>query len=95
MIEILSDLRGEELVALFFFAAIGIVFLVCVLVTAWQKHRDRELAVLIIQDMLDQGMSVDQIERVLEAAGFNADKTESPTLARMRSAQKDAGEATT
>ena len=94
MIEILSELRGEELVVLFIFAAMGILGLVTVLVTAWQKHRDRELAVVIIQDMLDQGMSTDQIERVLSAAGFNVDKIKSPAQERIQSALKNAGDPT-
>jgi hypothetical protein len=92
MIEMLSQLRGEELAAIFMFAGMAIIGLVSILLTAWQRHRDRELAVVIIQDMLDQGMSADQIEGVLNAAGFNADKMKWQALGRKRSALKHAGQ---
>ncbi len=70
MVEIFSELNGEELVMLVFIVAATIVSLAVVTAVSLQKRRDRELSVVFIQDMLDQGMSVDQIGCVLTAAGF-------------------------
>ena len=82
MWEVLDGLDGEYLIGLF--AVAGGLFVVLVLgltafiVSAWQKHRGWELAAGIIQEMLDQGMPAEQIERVLKAAGFSERTAETP-----------------
>jgi len=75
MWEVLSQLSGDELLALLVVAMIILLGLIVSCVAAWQTHREREMAVTIIQDMLDQGLSSDQIERVLKAAGFGSRST--------------------
>lgn len=71
MWEVLSGLHGEDFVAA---VAVGGGLTLALAVAAmkvWLANRSREMAVTIVQDMLDQGMSAEQIERVLRAAGFD------------------------
>lgn len=75
MLEILSRLHGDDIVGLVAVVGGFITAITVVCVVAWERHRERQLAVTIIEDMLDQGMSVEQIERILKAAGFGGSKT--------------------
>ena len=87
MLELFSGLSGDEIVLLFC-AAGGVILLLVlgltgILVFAWLRHRGQELAAGIIQEMLDQGLPADQIERVLKAAGLDAPSARQSPLERL------------
>ena len=75
MWEVLSRLDSGDLVAVISIVS-SLTFLLSVVLTkivvgAWQRHRDREVAAAVIEDMLEQGLSPDQVVRVLMAGGFD------------------------
>jgi len=99
MLEFLSGLDGETLMFLVFFVAMAIVVLVLgvtgILVYAWLRHRRQEIVAGIVHEMLDQGLPVEQIERVLGAARFGGHSASHTIFERLlrhrnRAAQRSA-----
>ena len=92
MVELLSRLDGEELMV--GIVTIGVLVTVIVVATAsivaatWVRLRERQLAASVILEMLDQQMSVDEIERVLKAAGFGDRGTPLSELLQKRHAAR-------
>ncbi len=102
MLEFLSALDGETLAFLVFFVAATTVVLVLgvtgILVFAWLRHRRQEIVAGIVHEMLDQGLPVEQIERVLRAARFGGHTASHSILERLlqhrsRAAQRSAAAA--
>jgi hypothetical protein len=75
MSELLSRIPSRDLLPILFLGtailAGGIVAIACMLTVAWSRHRARELNASIIESMLAQGLSADEIERVLKAADLS------------------------
>ena len=95
MLEVLSRLHGDYIVAIVFLLG-GFGLALCIVMTrllvdAWLGHRDREVAAAIIEDMVQQGMSADEIERVLLAAGFNRRRTRRQVLQHVSAGAEPSG----
>jgi hypothetical protein len=69
MSEVLSRLNGGEIIGLF--AVVGglLCAIVGILSGNWQKVRRAEIHAALKQDMLNRGMSADDIRAVMEAGG--------------------------
>ena len=64
---------------------VGLVVAVTALVThAWQRVRQRQMAASLILEMLDRGMSADEMAQVLQAAGMDKDADQNPIIERLR-----------
>ncbi len=99
MLEFLSALDGETLTFLVFFVAGSVVTLILgltgIVLFAWLRHRRQEIVAGIVHEMLDQGLPVEQIERVLKAARFGGHSASHTILERLlrhrnRAAQRSA-----
>ncbi len=55
-----------------------VVALVAILSGMWRGVRRAEVEATLKQDMLNRGMSVDQIERVIRASAYNEEKSAPP-----------------
>src|SRR5262245_6110709 len=68
MAELLSRLRSEDLVVVVLFLLCFLAGLTVWLSLQWRLHRRSELEGALKQDMLNRGMSAEDIERVLRAS---------------------------
>lgn len=86
--DLLSRLDGEELMVatIVLGALIMVIVVVAVRIGAevWLRLRERQLATSVILEMLDRQIPVDEIERVLKAAGFGDRGTGLSALLRSR-----------
>ena len=75
MSEVLSRLNGGEIIGLF--AVVGglLCAVVGILSGNWQKVRKAEINAALKQDMLNRGMSADDIRTVMEAGGRSFGKS--------------------
>ncbi len=67
MNEFLSRLNPGEMIALVSISGGMLIGLLCVGLGVWHKVRAEEIAAELKRDMLDRGMSADEIKTVLEA----------------------------
>lgn len=71
MYDLLSNLNGWGLILITLVGGGLVVALICtmslIIATHWVKVRESNNATLLKQDMLDRGMSADEIKTVLEA----------------------------
>jgi hypothetical protein len=67
MEHLLSRIRSDDLVAMVFLALAFVAGLVIWLTWQWRLHRRTEMEVSLKQDMLNRGLSAEDIERVLRA----------------------------
>jgi hypothetical protein len=78
MSEVLSKFDSGELIGLvamvggMFLGTLGIILAFC---WNWQRHRRAEMMAVLKQDMLNRGMSAEQIQMVLEAGVEELGKT--------------------
>jgi hypothetical protein len=74
MIEFLSNLAPGMIVPVLGIAFTAITIIICGMThriaITWQNHKTREVSSSLIESMIDQGMSAEDIERVLNAAGL-------------------------
>ena len=59
-------------------ALIALVAIAAVVAIQWRKHRQNELEYSLKQEMLNRGMSADDIERVFRAGRDHADQSHFP-----------------
>jgi hypothetical protein len=76
MVEFLSKVSAGELIAIISIVGGLVCGTIVMIGDYWYKIRKAELQARLKQDMLDRGMSVDEIRDVLEA-GTKASKLES------------------
>jgi hypothetical protein len=67
MLEFLSRFDGGELIAIIAIAGGLLVGLVVMIADYWHRIRKAEIAAKLKHDMLDRGMSAEEIRIVLEA----------------------------
>jgi hypothetical protein len=67
MSEILSRLRGDELIGLLLIVGCFVFGIAVVIAICWYKLRNAEIAASLKQDMLNRGMSAEEIKTVIEA----------------------------
>ena len=67
MSEFLSKFNGDDLCGLLAIAGGLLCGLVAIVATFWYRIRKAEIAATLKQDMLNRGMSADDIKTVLEA----------------------------
>jgi hypothetical protein len=67
MSDFLARVDGGELIALVAVGGGMLIAIVCVLAGVWHKIRTEEITANLKREMLDRGMSVDEIKAVLEA----------------------------
>ena len=67
MSEFLSRLTSNDVCVLMFFAGIAVVGLAAIAAGCWHSLRKEEIAANLKQDMLNRGMSAEDIKTVLEA----------------------------
>jgi hypothetical protein len=67
MQDLLSRLASHEVVGIVFFALAFLAGMIVWLTLQWRLHRRTELEAALKQDMLNRGMSAEEIERVLRA----------------------------
>ncbi len=82
--DLLSKVDGEELIALTA-VALGISAAIIIAVTAIissqiRRYRERVLTANLIHDLVDRGMSADEIERVVQVSAIQTSE-DSPELA--------------
>jgi hypothetical protein len=65
--ETLSGHNGELLIPIVLSIVGGIVAVAAIVVTQWRKHRLAEMEYALKHEMLQRGMSAQEIERVLSA----------------------------
>jgi len=67
MIDLLSRMNGGQLIAIVAVAGGLLCGIIGIIAGSWQKVRRAEIAAALKQDMLNRGMSADEIRTVLEA----------------------------
>ena len=65
--EFLTKVDGGELIAIISVGGGMLIALLSIGVAAWHKVRTEQIAADLKRDMLDRGMSADEIKTVLEA----------------------------
>jgi hypothetical protein len=74
MLDLLSKMRSEDLattlIAIVAVSAVVVGVLIRLIVYSVRRYRERQLATTLILEMLDRGMTADDIVRVLSAAGL-------------------------
>lgn len=65
---LLSKLRPDELISLLSILLLYATGLTVWLTYSWRMHRRTEIEAALKQDMLNRGMSADDIERVVRAS---------------------------
>lgn len=68
MSEFLQKLSGGELLGLSFWVIMGVTWLTWILAEQWRRGRKAELEIMLKQEMLQRGMSADDIVKVLNAS---------------------------
>jgi hypothetical protein len=80
MWEVLSRLSSNDLVAVVIVTIAGGAVLLITLINSishhWRRHHERQLVTSLILEMLDRGMAVDDIVRVLSAADLQDQQDE-------------------
>jgi hypothetical protein len=66
--ELLSKMRGDDVALVLFFTLSFLAGMIVWLSLQWRLHRRTELEAALKQDMLNRGMSAEDIERVLRAS---------------------------
>jgi hypothetical protein len=72
--EFLNKVNGGELIALVAVAGGLLCGIIAIVAGSWQKVRRTEIAAALKRDMLNRGMSADEIRTVLEAGTKNSRK---------------------
>jgi uncharacterized membrane protein YqiK len=67
MSEILSKFNGDSLATLCLVILIFVAFITAFITSAWVKVRRADAAAVLKHDMLNRGMSAEEIKTVLEA----------------------------
>ncbi len=67
MSEFLSRLNGGELIGLCFFVIAGVIAIVSVVAGVWYHWRKTEIEASLKAEMIKQGRSAEEIERILRA----------------------------
>lgn len=80
MSEFLQKISGSQLVGLTFWVVIGLVWITWIIAENWRRARKTELETMLKQEMLQRGMSADEIVKVLKASkgGSKPTDAESP-----------------
>jgi hypothetical protein len=68
MAEFLSNLRSDDIVVVVLFLLCFLAGMIVWISLQWRLHRRTEMEVILKQDMLNRGMSADDIDRVLRAS---------------------------
>lgn len=80
MSEFLQKFSGGELTAVTFWVVMGSIWLTWILAEQWRRSRKSEMEMLLKQEMLQRGMSADEIVKVLSAsAGRPRSNDQNPT----------------
>lgn len=79
MSELLSRFNAGEMIGLVAVAGGMLIGLVAIIMGIWHEHRKTEVNAALKQDMLNRGMSADDIRTVLDA-GTNASTKGYPTM---------------
>jgi hypothetical protein len=74
MVDLLSNINGGELIALVAVAGGLLCAITAIITSSWQKIRRAEIVAALKQDMLNRGMSADEIRTVLEAGSKSSRK---------------------
>ena len=74
MLELLTELNGGELIGLIAVVGAMLVAAIKVIAGSWQRTRCTEIEASLKHDMLERGMSADEIERVLKASGPSSER---------------------
>ncbi len=69
MTEFLSMIQPNDMIPIFAIAGVFLTMVTLVLALAWRSARRTGIAAKLKQDMLDRGMSAEEIRIVLEAGG--------------------------
>ena len=69
MSDIASHLDKDAIIVLIVFASMGTVAIVGIIAGAWYYWRKHELETTLKAELIKQGRSVEEIERVLRASG--------------------------
>jgi hypothetical protein len=72
--EFLSKVDGGELIAIVSICGGMLIALLCIMAGVWHKVRAEQIAADLKKDMLDRGMSADEIKTVLEAGPVKLSK---------------------
>ncbi len=67
MLEYISRLESNDLVAVMVVIAVSVTALISTALSVWGKVRRAQVSANLKQDMLDRGMSADEIKTVLDA----------------------------
>jgi hypothetical protein len=67
MIDVLSKVDGGQLIAIIAVGGGMLIGIISVLAGVWQKIHESDNLTKLKQDMLDRGMSAEEIKMVLEA----------------------------
>jgi hypothetical protein len=78
MLELLSRFEAGEMIGLVAVTGGVLCALSAIIMGIWREHRKTEVNAALKQDMLNRGMSADEIRTVLDA-GSNASSKRCPT----------------
>ena len=76
MSEFLQKLSGGELLGLSFWVIMGVTWLTWIVAEQWRRGRTTELEIMLKQEMLQRGMSADDIVKVLQASSGRSKPTD-------------------
>jgi hypothetical protein len=65
---LLSRMSSNDLAVVIFFTIVCLTGIIGFMGTLWFKHRRTEMEIALKQDMLNRGMSAEDIERVMRAS---------------------------
>jgi hypothetical protein len=68
MDSVISRMSSTDLAFFGFFCLVCLTGIIALLATLWYKHRRLEIETALKQDMLNRGMSAEEIERVMRAS---------------------------
>jgi hypothetical protein len=77
MTDLLSRLNGGEIIAFVAVAGGLLCGITAIIAGCWQRVRRAEMATALKQDMLNRGMSADEIRTVLEAGSRRSQRPSS------------------
>ena len=91
MSEFLKPSTAPFLIPLLAIVVTGITIIICGvthrIAVTWQKHKTQELSASLIESMMDQGMTGDEISRILKAANLDSsDEDQVPKQKKQRAA---------
>ncbi|MBI3409634.1 MAG: hypothetical protein HY040_14940 [Planctomycetes bacterium] len=67
LLEAFSGEGGKHLAPVLFFVVAGLTWIALTFINRWYKHRQAEIDAALKHEMLQRGMSADDIERILAA----------------------------